>query len=368
MNKLYTIALLLLAGSVSAQSVFFENFDACNAPSGWTNTATVGSTAWSFGNNAGATYSGTVDGSCMAFINDDELGSGFPALVADLISPVIDLSALDTAQLKFDYIFDDIGTSYFAVALWNGADWDTVFTELTDPGCLGFFPNCGPRFASIDLSNYLIADFQAKFIYDDGNGGWSWWAAIDNVSIYVPPTVDAAVVAAVSPTNGCGLGTETVSFTVYNNGLEPITSVTGSYELNATVETETFSVNIASGETDTVTFAVPVDLSVFGTYDFAAWIEVLGDLDAANDTIWFSSTNIPVISSLPYTQDFETGAGGWISGGTSSTWELGVPAGTLISSANSGVNAWVTNLDGALCNKRTIVRRIALFRLLKLKY
>ena len=347
MNKIYTIALLLLAGSVSAQSVFFEDFDACNVPSGWTNTATVGSTAWSFGDNATAGYSGTVDGSCMAFINDDELGSGFPALVADLTSPVIDLSALDTAQLKFDYIFDDIGTSYFAVALWNGADWDTVFTDMTDPGCLGFFPDCGPRFASIDLSNYLIADFQAKFIYDDGNGGWSWWAAIDNVSIYVPPTVDAAAVAAVSPTNGCGLGTETVSFTVYNNGIDPITSVTGSYELNATVETETFSVNIASGETDTITFAVPADLSVFGTYDFAAWIEVLGDLDAANDTIWFSSENIPVISALPYIESFETGSGGWISGGTASTWELGVPAGTLIASANSGVNAWVTNLDGA---------------------
>jgi len=345
MNKLYTIALLLLVGSVSAQSVFLEDFNACSLPAGWTNTVVLGDTVWSFGNNSLGSPNGNVDGSCMAYVHDDDLGNAYPAVIMDLVSPIVDLSNLDTAQLNFDYIFEDLGASYFAVALWNGADWDTVFTENTDPGCFGFFPTCDPRNASIDLSNYLIADFRMKFIFSDGNG-WNWFVGLDNVSIYVPPTVDAAAIAALSPSNGCGLGTETVSFTIYNNGIDAITSVSASYELNAATETETFSVNIASGETDTLTFTVPADVSVIGTYDFAAWIEVLGDLDATNDTIWFSVINIPVISGLPYSEGFESGAGGWISGGTSNTWELGAPAGTLIAAANSGVNAWVTNLDG----------------------
>ncbi|MBP9151720.1 MAG: T9SS type A sorting domain-containing protein [Flavobacteriales bacterium] len=345
MNRLYTIALLLLAGSVSAQSVFLEDFNSCSLPTGWTNTAVLGDTVWSFGNNSIGSPAGSVDGSCMAYVHDDDLGGSYPAVIMDLVSPIVDLSALDTAQLQFDYIFEDLGMSYFAVALWNGAAWDTVFTENTDPGCFGFFPTCGPRNASIDLSNYLIADFQMKFIFSDGNA-WNWYVGLDNVSIYVPPTVDAVAIAAISPSNGCGLGTETVSFAVYNNGIDAITSVSASYELNATTETETFSVNIASGQTDTLTFSVGADVSVFGTYDFTAWIEVLGDLDAANDTIWFSVINIPVISGLPYSQGFETGAGGWTSGGTANSWELGAPAGTLINSANAGVNAWVTNLDG----------------------
>jgi subtilisin-like proprotein convertase family protein len=345
MNKLYTIALVLLAGSISAQSVFLEDFNSCSLPTGWTNTSVLGDTVWTFGDNSLGSPDGNVDGSCMAYVHDDDLGSSYPAVIMDLISPIVDLSALDTAQLKFDYIFEDLGTSYFAVALWNGAAWDTVFTENTDPGCFGFFPTCSPRNTSIDLSNYLITDFRMKFIFSDGND-WNWYVGLDNVSIYVPPTIDAAAIAAISPSNGCGLGTETVSITVYNNGVDAITSVSASYELNAATETETFGVNIAPGQTDTLTFSVGADVSVFGTYDFTAWIEVLGDVDASNDTIWFSVVNIPVISGLPYSQGFETGAGGWTSGGTANSWELGAPVGTLINSANSGLNAWVTNLDG----------------------
>jgi len=51
------------------------------------------------------------------------------------------------------------------------------------------------------------------------------------------------------------------------------------------------------------------------------------------------------INTFPYVEDFESGAGGWaIVGGGS--WALGTPANTVINSASSGVNAWVTNLTG----------------------
>ncbi|MBQ0769692.1 MAG: gliding motility-associated C-terminal domain-containing protein [Bizionia sp.] len=50
------------------------------------------------------------------------------------------------------------------------------------------------------------------------------------------------------------------------------------------------------------------------------------------------------IATFPFNEDFEAGAGGWTANGGS--WALGAPANTVINSADSGTNAWVTNLTG----------------------
>jgi gliding motility-associated-like protein len=53
------------------------------------------------------------------------------------------------------------------------------------------------------------------------------------------------------------------------------------------------------------------------------------------------------ITSYPYAEDFESGDGGWTVDNTiAGSWALGVPAATVINSADSGANAWVTNLVG----------------------
>ncbi|MFT4545502.1 MAG: hypothetical protein ACI9EQ_001978, partial [Bacteroidia bacterium] len=349
MKNLYLILCMTLVGlTANAQNFFFEDFDGCDLPTGWTNTIVAGDTAWVFGDNAAGTPGGSVDGSCMAYIHDDDLGNGYPAVIADLESPEIDLSSLDTAQLLFDYVFEDAAPSFFAVAIWDGAVWDTVFTETTDPGCLGFFPDCAVRSAEINVTDYLHSTFKMKFIFDDGNGVWAWFIGIDNVAIYVPPTDDGQMVAMLNPVNGCGLSTtEPIGFTVYNNGQSTISSLDISYSVNgAPAVIENFGADILSAETDTFDLTSTVDLSVPGTYIIQAWIDVTNDPDAANDSIVTTIESIPVISSLPYLEDFELGAGGWVAGGNLSTWELGDPETAFIDTANSGVNAWVTNLIG----------------------
>ena len=55
------------------------------------------------------------------------------------------------------------------------------------------------------------------------------------------------------------------------------------------------------------------------------------------------------INTFPYVEDFESGAGGWTTVGGGS-WALGAPAGTVINSAYSGANAWVTGLTGLYAN------------------
>ncbi|MGJ8548301.1 gliding motility-associated C-terminal domain-containing protein [Winogradskyella wichelsiae] len=53
------------------------------------------------------------------------------------------------------------------------------------------------------------------------------------------------------------------------------------------------------------------------------------------------------ITTFPYTEDFESGDGGWVANNTSNgTWALGTPTGAIINSAASGSNSWVTNLSG----------------------
>jgi len=53
-----------------------------------------------------------------------------------------------------------------------------------------------------------------------------------------------------------------------------------------------------------------------------------------------------IIDEFPYCDDFEEDDGGWTVSGILPSWEWGEPDNTTISSAASGDNAWVTNLDG----------------------
>jgi len=61
----------------------------------------------------------------------------------------------------------------------------------------------------------------------------------------------------------------------------------------------------------------------------------------------FSISIYAQITTYPYSEDFESGDGGWtVDNGANGTWALGAPTGAIINSAASGANAWVTNLSG----------------------
>ena len=61
----------------------------------------------------------------------------------------------------------------------------------------------------------------------------------------------------------------------------------------------------------------------------------------------FSWNGIAQITAYPYSEDFETGDGGWVAtNGANGTWALGTPTANVINSAASGTKAWATNLSG----------------------
>ncbi|MCF8294560.1 MAG: right-handed parallel beta-helix repeat-containing protein [Bacteroidales bacterium] len=65
--------------------------------------------------------------------------------------------------------------------------------------------------------------------------------------------------------------------------------------------------------------------------------------------IFLAMTSSAQITTYPYFENFD-GASTWTSGGTGSTWALGVPAMTTINSAYSAPNVWATNLTGNYAN------------------
>ncbi|MBC3845182.1 T9SS type A sorting domain-containing protein [Winogradskyella echinorum] len=100
--------------------------------------------------------------------------------------------------------------------------------------------------------------------------------------------------------------------------------------------TTTNNPHIASGLTQFTAYEVYVRANCGITDGFSNWV----------GPVLFSTIATP-ITSFPYNENFESSNGGWTADNTTNgSWELGPPTNTIINSADSGVNAWVTNLDG----------------------
>ncbi|MEX0966631.1 MAG: immunoglobulin-like domain-containing protein [Bacteroidia bacterium] len=162
---------------------------------------------------------------------------------------------------------------------------------------------------------------------------------------------DVRITAFLGPASGCNLGTnENLEVTVRNTGLNNMASgdtIPFGYTINGgSVERDTMFLTsaLSSGSTRNFTFSNSEDLSTAGEYDIVLWTEYRPDLVPANDTINVQVTKIPFVNTFPYTEGFESGRGGWTTSGTD-RWEWGSPA-AGITSAASGTQAWMTDLDG----------------------
>lgn len=171
-------------GTGSGTPVLLETFNECALPNGWLNETLSGPAGWSFGmvdnENAGANNS--INGSCMAFFDDDGLGVDAPFSKALLLSPVINGLEFSEYRLEFDAVirqYTDLES--LSVGLRDEATGETAWAQayLEDQG--------GPLFDNsvqlvVDLSEYRSPQMRLAFLYDDGNG-WGWWAALDNIKL-----------------------------------------------------------------------------------------------------------------------------------------------------------------------------------------
>ncbi|HHZ64772.1 MAG TPA: PKD domain-containing protein [Flavobacteriales bacterium] len=171
----------------------------------------------------------------------------------------------------------------------------------------------------------------------------------EDYALEIKLLTDVGILQIDSPVTVCGLtGTESIVVTVYNFGAIDQDSIPLAYRVDGgTPILDTLYPTLAAGDTVSFTFSATYDFSVPATYIVDVWSNVTADDDSSNDS---SAANvivhIPIITTYPYFQNFESGDGGWDSKGTNDTWELGAPTNTFISGASSGTNAWVTSLTG----------------------
>lgn len=172
------------------------------------------------------------------------------------------------------------------------------------------------------------------------------------ITVVAPVAWDAGLSNMVVPNNPCALSANSsVTISLNNLGTNAIPANAASVVLTLSgANTGTYTITnpslIASYAATTLTFT-GVNTSNPGLTNFSATVTLASDANATNNTATGSFTGQTAINTFPYSVDFETNNGGWIPGGTASSWAWGTPAGININSAGpGGTKAWVTNLTG----------------------
>ncbi len=174
-----------------------------------------------------------------------------------------------------------------------------------------------------------------------------------------PLTVDVGVTIVTDPVSGCDLGSQQIRVGLTNFGGAAQSFIPFDFSIDgnpsgvAMPQDGLYTGVLGVDSTEFTTFDIFADFSQFRTYELKVWTALDGDQDTSNDTLTVLINSVPLIDELPYFETFELTDGGWTvgQGGTGlPSWEYGQPAGNLITSAGSGQNAWITNLDGPYNN------------------
>ena len=272
-----------------------------------------------------------------------ETSGGSAGDIAALTGPCLDLSSITNSIIlsyKYHMYGSSMGNLYTDVMI--GGLWQCIDTIQGQQ-----------QTAEADpwLTNVLLLTNNVEKIRFRGEKGSSYTGdmAIDDILIKEVLANDLAALNTTVPTAYCGITLDTIKMSIVNVGTSAQSSYSATYSIDggATwITPENITITLNPGDTLNYTFTMLADFSIPGTYDILAAVILAGDGDGNNDTITGGSLNsTPVISSFPYTQDFE-GTQYWNAGGINSSWQLGTPAAPVINSAASGSNAWTTNLTG----------------------
>ncbi len=269
---------------------------------------------------------------------------------------VLNIFACPTCPGPFNVSVDDVG-GVDADLSWTPADSAGVY--LLEYDVVGFTIGTGNMSTTSNTNVHLTGlqenteyDFYISVACDNGDSS----AIIGPISFKTIWLIDVGVSDILTPQTQCGLSDdETVQVTLKNYGDLPQSLIPFKYSVNGVDAGVQYPVDgfftgvISNDSTATIDFETTFDFSAFGEYTIEAWTELENDSDINNDSFSFTITNIPVVTEFPYFTDFEAWDGGWkndLENSVNSTWAFGEPNGPDISSAASGINAWVTNLNG----------------------
>ncbi|MEA1875204.1 MAG: PKD domain-containing protein [Bacteroidota bacterium] len=168
-----------------------------------------------------------------------------------------------------------------------------------------------------------------------------------DIQIHEIPDDDAGVLSVQTIESDCDMTDVEVTCSMKNYGMNEITSLDVAFSVDGGTElVETYTGSILYGATVEYTFTVLADVSGVGAHEIQVYTLLTGDETPTNDTATTQVMNLPVVATLPYTEDFEMGPYFWTFTEASS-WEIGEPNDTLvINTAAEGVQILATNPDG----------------------
>ncbi len=257
-------------------------------------------------------------------------------------------------------IISDI-RAFSADVTWSGSVPDATY--LLEYGSPGFMQGTGTVIPTTE-TEYTLTDLEQDTEYElylsvvcEDNDTTT---LINSYFFETLIAIDLGISGLINPVSGCALGmAETMTIELHNYGGAPQTFIPFNYSVNGEVSEINQPIDgvytgvLGIDSSDVMDFDMDYDFSVPGEYEILIWTEMEGDTVFTNDTFAITIINTPVIAELPVYETFDTEEySGWTLSmeGQNQTWELGQPSNTVISSAASGQNAWVTNLDGLYNN------------------
>jgi len=310
-------------------------------------------------------------GRLRTYVGSDMAYSGNRALTLDVSKNIsegnvnfligtFNLAQYDPASddLHLSFWFNNHGQFYNENdKVWiRGKDTDS-WIEADDLFVYHSAPGEGYKRALIELSKLLKANgqtFSSSFQirwgqYGDrvtanlyGGAGYSF----DDIEI-TKELNDVEVVRIIPPvSNNLVFSSQRISVAVKNNSAGDVYDIPIKMKVNNGAVISKNISYIKGGATVTFQFSDMINLSTTGTYSIKVWTEKSLDAKPENNLAQIDIVSSPMVSSFPYLQNFESGAGDWLSQGENSSWAFGNPASEKISKAASGSKAWKTNLSG----------------------
>lgn len=316
------LCLVAITGALvtHAQVFFTDSFTNSSLP-GWTivnEYAAGGSTVlwkWddnpsSLGGAAGTfNYSGASNGHIIVDSDNDADQSGATNEYTTITSNAISCTGKSTVFLSFyeyytKYLADTVGV-YISN---DSTTWHLVF----DPGA-NFNQDqatANPDFVETNITQWA-ANQATVYIRFSWKGNWDYWWFVDDVTLSVPDLVDAQALELKNElSNGCNLtNAEAIRLKFRNHGINPIDSFMALYSVNGGTpvsEMVHLVTPLLLDSTYTYDFTTVADFSAANVYGIAAWVQLAGELNTANDTAFnFAVSADPINLTTPYTMGFE---------------------------------------------------------------
>jgi len=316
---------------------YHEDFE--GGDGGWRSEGTLSS--WALGIPSGSVISGAASGS-NAWITG--LSTGYNNSEDSwVLGPCFDLSSLVSPRISMSIWWDSEDSWDGAVlqsSIDGGNTWQNVgglgdpdnwFNDGTidgDPGgqSIGWSGTGSSGSGSwvtavhgLDgLGGQSSVLLRIAFGSDGSINSYDGFA-FDDIMIQDAPAVDVYPMAFVSPVNGgCADGGTFVELAVVNGGETVVSSFSAGYSVDGgAFETESFSVNLAAGDTGVVSFSTLADLSAGGSILLNGFVSMMGDEVGGNDSLEQGIFLAPVVTTFPYAENFEDGGmldGLWFQG------------------------------------------------------